>query len=80
MHKLSQKRQLTVPQAICEAIQLQPGDYVRWCEKDGRVYLVKMSNQDLASAFSHLVGNNTFPELDTMKAALRQRAAKKHGA
>ena len=44
MHKLTIKRQVTLPQAVCQAIALQPGDFVEVFARDGVAHIVKMNS------------------------------------
>lgn len=41
MHKLTSKRQVTVPQNVCAALGLAPGDFVEIFEQDGIAHIVK---------------------------------------
>ncbi len=77
MHKLTSKRQVTVPQKVCDALGLAPGDYVEFFERDGVGHLVKMQNGNLAGAFSGFKKKISTLESEEIKSALKQRAAKK---
>lgn len=77
MHKLTSKRQVTLPQAVCNAIALQPGDYVEVFARDGVAHIVKMNANNLAGKFHELIKDKAFPSSDDIQAALRQRAANK---
>ena len=52
MHKLTTKRQVTLPQAVCNAMDLQPGDYVEVFARDGVVHIVKLNSGNLAGKFN----------------------------
>jgi len=39
--KLSSKRQISVPKAVCLFLKLGAGDFVEWKIEDGRVYIEK---------------------------------------
>lgn len=80
MHKLTSKRQVTIPVAVCEALGLSPGDYVEIFERDGVAHLVKVNRDSLAGAFSSLTGDQAIPDDAAVKQALRDRAATKFGA
>jgi AbrB family looped-hinge helix DNA binding protein len=41
MHKLTSKRQVTLPLAVCNAIGLQPGDFVEVFARDGVAHIVQ---------------------------------------
>lgn len=77
MHKVTAKRQITLPQAVCQAINLCPGDYVEVFERDGVAHVVKMSDKSLAGEFQYLMENKTFPSSEEMKEIIKQRAAAK---
>jgi len=77
MHKLTSKRQVTVPQHVCAALGLTPGDYVDIFERDGVAHIVKMTNKDLCGQFAKLTNNKNIPSPAKLKKSLRTRAAKK---
>lgn len=77
MHKLTSKRQITVPRTICDALRLSPGDYVEVFERDGVAHIVKMEGESLAGQFVHLTKGKSFPSSETIKASLKARSAKK---
>ena len=77
MHKVTAKRQITLPQAVCQSLNLCPGDYVEVFERDGVAHIVKMSDKNLAGEFHYLLENKTFPSDEEMKTFYKQRAAAK---
>ena len=77
MHKLTQKRQVTVPQQVCQALGLEPGNYVEIFERDGVGHIVKMSLEKLEGKFSDRLKNKEFPTATEMKNAVKKRAASK---
>ncbi|MCQ8105750.1 AbrB/MazE/SpoVT family DNA-binding domain-containing protein [Methylomonas sp. SURF-2] len=77
MHKITSKRQVTLPQAVCNAIALQPGDYVEVFARDGVAHIVKMKSDSLAGRFADLTEGKAFPTDEEIDKALRMRAAKK---
>lgn len=74
MHKLTSKRQVTIPANVCQALDLKPGDYVEIFERDGVAHIVRMGDQSLAGSLSHL--NAKKPEYNYREAA-KVRAAEK---
>lgn len=74
MHKMTTKRQITVPQEICLALNLAPGDFVEIFERDGVAHIVKMKPGSLAGAFS-LVGKELGE--GEMRTLAKRRAATK---
>jgi AbrB family looped-hinge helix DNA binding protein len=77
MHKVTSKRQVTLPQAVCNEMALQPGDYVEVFARDGVAHIVKMSSSNLAGKFHDLIKGKTFPSLEEIDEALKKRAATK---
>lgn len=77
MHKLTSKRQVTLPQAVCNAIALQPGDYVEVFARDGVAHVIKMNSASLAGKFHDLAKGKPFPSAEELDEALRNRAADK---
>ncbi|SJM94144.1 hypothetical protein CRENPOLYSF2_3780007 [Crenothrix polyspora] len=77
MHKVTTKRQVTLPQAVCNAIALQPGDYVEVFARDGVAHIVKMNSGNLAGKFSALVKGKAFPSVDELKDVIKKRATEK---
>jgi AbrB family looped-hinge helix DNA binding protein len=77
MPKLTGKRQVTVPQSVCEAMGLKPGDYVEIFEHNGVAHIVKMNNKSLAGQFAHLAKGNKIPSPGSLKKALKAKAAKR---
>jgi len=77
MHKLTSKRQVTLPQAVCKEIALQPGDYVEVFARDGVAHIVKMNSDNLAGKFHDLIKDKDFPSVEDIDDALKKRAARK---
>lgn len=77
MHQLTRNRQITLPQTVCNAMALQPGDYVEVFARNGMAYIVKMKSGSLAGKFHELTKDKIFPTAEELDAALRNRAARK---
>ncbi len=77
MHKLTIKRQVTLPQAVCNAIALQPGDFVEVFARDGVAHIVKINSSNLAGKFHDLIKGKTFPSSEEIDEALKIRIANK---
>jgi bifunctional DNA-binding transcriptional regulator/antitoxin component of YhaV-PrlF toxin-antitoxin module len=71
------KRQITLPQAVCQAMGLQPGDYVEVFARDIVAHIVKMNSDTLAGKFNSLLKGRVFPSTEEVKSAIKQRAAEK---
>lgn len=80
MHKVTSKRQVTLPLSVCNAIALKPGDYVEVFARDGVAHIVKMNSDNLAGQFHYLLKDKAYPAVDGLKAALKNRAADKFTA
>ena len=78
MHKLTSKRQVTLPKAICDSLNLNPGDYVEAFERDGIAYLVKIEDKHLAGAFADLAQSKKIPAAKIIKQKIKQRAGEKY--
>lgn len=77
MHKMTSKRQVTLPQSVCQALDLAPGDFVEIFERDGVAHLVKMTPGSLKGAFADIS-----PEVDgerDFRAMAKLRAGRKFG-
>ena len=77
MHKITTKRQVTLPQAVCNALALQPGDYVEVFARDGVAHIVKMNSDNLAGKFNYLIKDKEFPTAEEIKNEIKNRAANK---
>ncbi len=77
MHKITTKRQVTLPQAVCNAMALQPGDYVEIFARDGVAHIIKMNSDNLAGKFNYLIKDREFPSAEEMKNAKKKQIADK---
>lgn len=77
MHKVTAKRQITLPLSVCKSMNLSAGDYVEVFERDGVAHIVKMSDNNLAGEFNYLLKNKPFPSDETITETIKQRAAAK---
>jgi AbrB family looped-hinge helix DNA binding protein len=77
MHKITAKRQVTLPQDVCKAMALQPGDYVEVFARDGVAHIVKMNSDNLAGKFNDLIKDKEFPSAEEIKNTIKIHAAKK---
>jgi AbrB family looped-hinge helix DNA binding protein len=75
MHKVTVKRQITLPQAVCQSMNLNVGDYVEVFERDGVAHIVKISDNDLAGEFNYLLKNKPFPTDEIMTETIKLHAA-----
>jgi bifunctional DNA-binding transcriptional regulator/antitoxin component of YhaV-PrlF toxin-antitoxin module len=77
MHKVTTKRQVTLPQAVCNAMALQPGDFVEVFARDGVAHIVKMNSDSLAGKFNYLLKDKQFPSEGELKDTIKKRASNK---
>ena len=77
MHKLTRKRQVTIPKAVCNELGLEPGNMVEIFARDGVAHLVRMSDKSLAGKFSNLVAGQKMPADEDLKEAIKSRVKRK---
>ena len=77
MHKITTKRQVTLPQAVCNAMALQPSDYVEVFARDGVAHIIKINSDYLAGRFNYLIKDREFPSVEEMKKAIKKQVANK---
>ena len=77
MHKLTAKRQVTIPQSICKKLGLEPGDFIQVFERDGVAHLVKISSDDLAGSISPANREEVSTTTQALKSAIKRKAANK---
>lgn len=84
MSILSQKRQITLPKALCDKLLVQPGDDLAFLEHQGRITIVKKTKGSSDGVLRHLKGNVKYSDGQSMASALEQkhgiRAGKKQAA
>ncbi|MFZ2172077.1 MAG: AbrB/MazE/SpoVT family DNA-binding domain-containing protein [Methylococcaceae bacterium] len=77
MHKITTKRQVTLSQAVCKALAIEPGDYVEVFARDGVAHIIKMNSGNLACKFNFLIKDKEFPSAEEIKNVIRKHAAHK---
>jgi bifunctional DNA-binding transcriptional regulator/antitoxin component of YhaV-PrlF toxin-antitoxin module len=75
MSVLSQKRQITVPKALCDRLFVQPGDDLAFFEHQGRITIIKKVKGSSDGVLRHLKGVSKHSDVESMQDAL----ATKHG-
>jgi len=68
---------VTLPQAVCNAMALQPVDYVDVFARDGVAHIIKMNSDNLAGRFNYLIKDREFPSAEEMKNAIKKHVANK---
>lgn len=77
MHKLTTKRQVTIPQNICQKLGLEPGDFIQVFERNGVAHLVKMTSDDLSGSIKLPTDTQQAPTPGATKKAIKDKAARK---
>lgn len=54
MHKISSKRQITLPKTYCDQLGVEPGDFVEFFEHNGRLTIVKKEQGTSKGSLQHL--------------------------
>lgn len=84
MSVLSQKRQITLPKALCDRLLVQPGDDLVFLEHRGRITIIKKIKGRSDGVLRHLKGNAKHMDVESMQDALATkhgtRQGKKHAA
>ncbi len=57
MHKVTAKRQVTIPIELCRKAHIEPGDMVEIFEYEGRVTVIKKELGAAAGVIKHLKGD-----------------------
>ena len=78
MHKLTRKRQVTIPKAVCNKLGLEPGNLVEIFARDGVAHLVRMSDESLAGRFSDFVAEKKMPTEKEVNKAIKTRVKRKY--
>ena len=73
MHKVSAKRQVTIPKDLCDKAKIHPGDMVEIFEYDGRVTVIKQELGTSAGVLSHLKGDTSISDEESLQDALENR-------
>ncbi|WP_257255260.1 MULTISPECIES: AbrB/MazE/SpoVT family DNA-binding domain-containing protein [unclassified Endozoicomonas] len=81
MPKLTSKRQVTIPQDVCNKLGLVPGDTLKVFERDGVAHLVKMSSETLSGTLACVKVTESESAVNQgdldFKEILRKKAARK---
>jgi len=73
MSVLSQRRQITLPKALCERLLVQPGDDLLFLEHRGRITIVKKAKGGSDGILHHLKSDAASDD-----DSLQDAAGKKH--
>jgi AbrB family looped-hinge helix DNA binding protein len=77
MHKVSVKRQVTIPKELCDQAGIQPGDLVEIFEYDGRVTVIKQASGASAGVLKHRKGHASVTDEDSLQDTLAHKHPRK---
>ncbi len=70
MHKVSAKRQITIPKELCNKLNIGPGDLVQVFEYEGRATIMKKDLGVSAGVLRHLKGDASVTDEESLQDAL----------
>ncbi len=70
MHKVSAKRQVTIPKELCRKAGIEPGSMVEIFEYDGKVTVVKKELAVSAGVLKNLKGDAWLSDEESLQDAL----------
>jgi len=80
MHKVSAKRQVTIPKELCEKAGIAPGNMVELFEYEGKVTVIKQELGASAGILKNLKGNAAITDEQSLQDALdNKNKVKKKG-
>ena len=76
MPTLSPKRQITLPKALCDRLQVSPGDVLEILEHKGRMTILKKMKGNSAGVLKHLKVDRRFSEEASLHDVLVSKLSK----
>lgn len=73
MHKVSTKRQITIPKELCLHAGINPGDMVEIFEYEGRITVIKKQKGSSAGALKHLGSKSPVSDEESLLDAVQQK-------
>lgn len=70
MHKVSAKRQVTLPKELCDRTGITPGDYVEIFEYLGKITVIKKVVGSAKASLSYLTANHEITDAESMMDAV----------
>jgi len=77
MHKVTAKRQVTIPKALCQKAHIEPGDMVEIFEYEGRVTVIKKKLGAATGIAQHLKRDTSVSDEASLDDALTKKHPKK---
>ena len=72
---LSQRRQITLPKALCDRLRIELGDDLLFLEHKGRITILKKTEGSSDGSLRHLRPNSQYSAQDLLHATLEKRPA-----
>ena len=73
MHKVSAKRQVTLPKTLCDKTGIMPGDYVDILEFNGKLTVIKKLRGVSTGSLKHLKALQPITDAESRQDALHDR-------
>ena len=73
MHKVSTKRQITIPKELCTHAGINPGDMVEIFEHEGRITVIKKQKGISTGALKHLGSKSSVSDEESLLDAVQQK-------
>ncbi len=73
MHKVSAKRQITLPKELCDRTGISPGDYVEIFEYNGKLTVIKKTPGASRGSLGHLKALEPISDEASRQDALNDR-------
>lgn len=73
MHKVSAKRQVTLPKELCDRTGIMPGDFVEIFEYQGKITVIKKMVGSSQGSLSYLKPKVALSDHDSMLDAVNDR-------
>ncbi len=73
MHKVSSKRQVTLPKELCDQTGISPGDYVEIFEFNDKLTVIKKVTGSSAGSLKHLKPRLNITDNESLQDALDDR-------
>jgi len=70
MHKISSKRQITLPKAFCDQLNINPGDFVEIFEHNRKITIVRKEEGASKGSLQHLKSKSDITDEASLKDAL----------
>lgn len=70
MHKISSKRQITLPKTFCDQLNINPGDFVEIFEHNGKITIVRKEEGASKGSLQHLKPKSDITDEASLQDAL----------